>query len=223
VCNRIGVVNSSKGFSGGMARFNAGKDGHIDLPDRRWKVSRVALRFVFLFPSKETRFVLPHEKRVSQNRLIFDPNNLLVNENATVSHRFLDFDLTLRGVPNIDRSVVFANCECSTQKRFIEGTKRLRLLLIGVSPFPVLILAVGEVFRGVVLRIVGHQTRRMGGAEFCGLSVDQRRNIRSSCTVAAQCCPISQIWPGLVFHFSCSSLLDRVSALAQSVRYCEIL
>ena len=140
-----------------MTRFDSWKHWNIDLPNRRRKVPGVAFRLVTLLPSEETGFMLPHVEGVRQNRLVLDPDDLLVNENSAVPHRFLDFDLALRCVPDVDRRIVLADGECLPKERFVERTERFGLLLIGVAAFPVLVLAVGEVLRGMVLRVVGDQ------------------------------------------------------------------
>ena len=92
-----------------VARFHPGQYRNIDLPDRRWKVTRVPFRFVPLLPPEKARLVLPHIKRMGQYRLVLDPDDLLVNKNAAVPHRFLDFNLALRCMPDVDRGVVLTN------------------------------------------------------------------------------------------------------------------
>jgi hypothetical protein len=46
---------------------------------------------------------------VGKDGLVLDPDDLLVNENPTVPHGFLDFNLALRGVPDVDPSVFFTD------------------------------------------------------------------------------------------------------------------
>jgi hypothetical protein len=62
-----------------------------------------------LLPSEKARFVLPHIEGVGEDGLVLYPDDLLVNENPTVPHGFLDFDLTLRGVPDVDSGVFFTD------------------------------------------------------------------------------------------------------------------
>src|SRR5271155_4004819 len=147
-----------------VARFNSRRYRHVDPPYRSRELARIALRSVALFPSEEARLMLPHIEGVGQHRLVLDPNDLLVNQDAAVTHRLLDFHLALRGVPNVDRSVGFTHSQCLPQECFVERAKRLILLLIGVPPFPILVLAVREILRGMVLRIVGDQIWRISRA-----------------------------------------------------------
>src|SRR5580704_3755624 len=146
-----------------VARFHSGKNRDVDLPNRRGKVAGITFWFVSLFPAEKAGLMLPHIERVGQNGLVLDPDNLLVNENAAVAHRFLDFNLPLRSVPHIDRGIGLANRKCLPQKCLIERTQRLGFLLVSVAPLPVLILA-GKVLRGMVLCIVGDQIWRVGSA-----------------------------------------------------------
>src|ERR1700735_5316104 len=95
-----------------MARLNSRKNWNVYLPNGSREISRVALGFVTLLPSEEARFVLPHVKGVGKNWLVLDPDNLLVNENPTVSHCLLHLHLTLRGMPNVYRSIRFADSKC---------------------------------------------------------------------------------------------------------------
>ncbi len=134
------------------------------MPDRRRDITWIALWLVPLLPSEEAGLVLPHVKRVGKDGLVLDPNDLLVNKNAAVPHRLFDFHLPLRSVPNVDRGVRLADVKCLAQKGFIERAKRFVLRLVGVSALPILILAVGEVLRGVVLGIVGDQVWRVSSA-----------------------------------------------------------
>jgi hypothetical protein len=138
-----------------MARFSSGKNGNIDLPDRRRKVPGIALRLIPLLPAEETRFMLPHIEGVRQYGLILHPDDLLVNQNTAITHGFLYLNLTLRGVPDVNRSISLAYGECLSQERFIERSKRFGLLLVGIAALPVLVLAVGEVLRRMVLRVIG--------------------------------------------------------------------
>jgi hypothetical protein len=108
-----------------------------------------------LLPAEETRFMLPHIEGVRQYGLILHPDDLLVNQNAAITHGFLYLNLTLRGVPDVNRSISLAYGECLSQERFIERSKRFGLLLVGIAALPVLVLAVGEVLRRMVLRVIG--------------------------------------------------------------------
>ena len=53
--------------------------------------------------------MLPHVEGMRQNWLVLNPDDLLMNENPTVPHRLLDFDLALRCMPYIDASIILAN------------------------------------------------------------------------------------------------------------------
>src|ERR1700751_3926474 len=111
--SRLGVQEHGcneqlQGFFSGMARFHSRKDRNVDLPDRRWKVSRVPLRLIPLLPAEETRFMLPHVKGVRQYGLVLPPDDLLVNKNTAVPHRSFDFDLTLRRMPDVNCCIGFA-------------------------------------------------------------------------------------------------------------------
>src|ERR1700683_3836986 len=138
-----------------MARFDSREYRHINLPNRRWEVTWIALRFVSLLPSKETRLVLPHVERMGQHRLVFDPNDLLMNENAAGAHRLLNLKLSLRCVPDVDRGIWLTYGERLSQECFIERAEGFALVLIGVPSLPILVLAVGEILRGMVLCVVG--------------------------------------------------------------------
>ena len=190
-----------------MARLDSGKSWNVYLPNRRWEISRITFRLVTLFPSEKTGFMLPHIERVSQHRLVFDPDDLLVHQNATIAHCLFDLYLALRGVPYVDRGICLADGESLPKERFIEGAKRLALLLIGVASFPVLIFPVREILRGMVLRVVGP---RYGGS--VAQSFASLPSIRAATSEPfallphiRRCSPIFQIWPRLVFHFFCSS------------------
>jgi hypothetical protein len=84
-----------QGLFSRMARLDSGKNRHIDLPDRCREVAWIALRFVSLFPAEKAGFVLPHIEGMGQHGLVLDPNDLLMNENAAVTHGLFDFNLTL--------------------------------------------------------------------------------------------------------------------------------
>src|ERR1700728_608938 len=114
--NTLAQSNRQAECAAGVARFDAWKDGNVDLPNRRWKAARIALRFVPLFPSKETRLVLPHVERVGQDGLVLDPDDLLMDENPTVAHGLLDLNLALRGVPDIDSCVVFTDSQPASER-----------------------------------------------------------------------------------------------------------
>src|SRR6202158_1060904 len=168
-----------------MSRLHPRKNRHVDLPDCRRKVSWITFRLMPLLPSEKARLMLPHIEGMGQYGLVFDPNDLLVNEDSAVTHRFLDLNLPLRRMPDIDSRIVLAHSQGLSQKGFIERTKRLALRFVSVPPLPVLVLTIGEALRGVVLGIVGDQIRRIGSAELCSLPVHQGRDIGSARAVAA--------------------------------------
>ncbi len=151
-----------QGLFSRVARFHSRKNRDVDLPNRRRKVAWIAFWFVSLFPAEKARLMLPHIERVGQNGLVLDPDNLLVNQDAAITHRLLDFHLALRGVPHVDRGVGFADGQCLPKERFVARSKRFAFLLIRVPAFPVLVLAIGEILRGMVLCVVGDQIRRVG-------------------------------------------------------------
>jgi hypothetical protein len=46
---------------------------------------------------------------MGQYGLVLDPDDLLVNKNAALPHRFLDFNLSLRCVPRVNRGIILTN------------------------------------------------------------------------------------------------------------------
>src|SRR5258706_14891445 len=90
-------------FSSRMPRFNTRENWYIDLPDGRREITCVPLGLVALRPPEEARLVLPHIKRVRQDGLVLEPDDLLMDKDPTIAQRLFDFNLTLAFVPDIHR------------------------------------------------------------------------------------------------------------------------
>src|ERR1700676_3949643 len=102
----------------------------------------ISLRFAPLLPSKEAGFMPPHVERVLENGLVFDPDDLLVNKNAALPHRLLNFNLSLRRVPHVDRCIVLTNGQSLSQIGLVERAQGLALGFACVPTLPILVLAV---------------------------------------------------------------------------------
>ena len=67
----------------------------------------------------------PHVERVLENGLVFDPDDLLVNKNAALPHRLLNFNLSLRRVPHVDCCIVLTNGQSLSQIGLVERAQGL--------------------------------------------------------------------------------------------------
>src|SRR5688572_8993855 len=146
-------------------------------PDTRRVILGDALWLAALYPSEETRLVLPHIPGAVEYRPVFHPNDLLVNEGAVLFPNAFDEPLFPARVPAVPSRVrsdrVF---DGHPHKRVVELLALFRVVDIGILVGPVLIFPPFCFCRMVPLvwmirTVVVHQVRWVSNEQVCSLAV----------------------------------------------------